>query len=132
MKRLNWLAAAGVVGITLTGCTVNVGVPVEPDQPAPPVQTQPAVADDPEQAFLDLVKREAPLTYQDLSEKDLIQGGYFVCTAFDDGKTGREVAQSFYQAAEIVGNPGREGGAIVYAAVTILCPEHTDEMMHLD
>ncbi|MDW4572908.1 DUF732 domain-containing protein [Microbacterium sp. M3] len=124
-----------VVGL-LTGCTVNIGTPVQPGpaEPQEPVAPEPATtAPQPEpvtseDAFLDFMRREAPMTFNEVGEQELIAGGYTVCTFFRDGATGREVVESMATAADAFGDDPTDSLVLIYAAVSNLCPEYSTEL----
>ena len=127
-------AAVALLAGVLTGCTVNLGAPVERAPEPAPVETQAVSAletPSPEDAFLDFMQREAPMTYSEVAEHELIAGGYTVCTFFRDGGSGGEVAAAMAASAQATGGSVTDALALVYGAVDNFCPEYSAEMQNL-
>lgn len=135
-----------MAALAVAGCTVNIGVPaanssVDSETSAtvapPSVDTQPhaesdtAEVPDAETVFVEFMKREAPMTYSATSERDLIAGGYTVCTFFRDGSSGREVVEAMGKSAQALGMDTTESVVLIYGAVQILCPEYSSVMTDL-
>lgn len=127
--------------LCLAGCTVNVGTPATSrvDAPAkntatqdpPPVQASidPNAPD--EASYLDFLKQQAPVMYAANSEKDNLALGYFVCTKFRDGASGKDVVQALGQAAQQTGIDTKEILTAAWAATHELCPQYSDRLEHL-
>lgn len=140
MRRLATAVVLCALGMSFAGCTVNIGVPdatTEKTVSPPPVTAEsPAEASaEPEatgeSTFLEFMRREAPMTYTETTERELVSGGYTVCTFFRDGATGREVAEAMAASAQATGGDTTESIVLIYGAVTHLCPEYTETMSNL-
>lgn len=107
---------------TTTTTTTTTTLP-DP-KPAPQPQQTISRQEIAEEAFVRLVRGEAP--WLDMSDAEIIDGGYMTCEALDSGMTPGEIILIAIEAAQ--GNPEVKNAiaALSGGATGILCPEWAD------
>lgn len=122
MRKSTITILVGAV-LGLGACTVEpTGGISTPADTRPPRTSVPPLPANPEDDYLAFVNSEAlDAVYQ--TDEDLAMMGYLVCDALDNGNSVRSVAELMEQEATTDGDV-ELFAAILFAAVTHLCPEH--------
>lgn len=118
MKKVIAICAAGLF---LASCgTKTIVVEKSPDSTPAPAITQPPVKESPVQSYMDNIASEYPYEVARMGEKIIVEFGYTVCDAIDEGLTVEGLTVMAIQNdvdVEFI-------GFLTGAAVRDLCPDN--------
>lgn len=121
------LATIIIGGILISGCATET---IVREVPATPAETSSAPRPNPvpssDEEFLDFVNKTAS-DARYWADSEIMEVGILVCEALDSGASMEEVADTMEASATTDGDI-EIFSAIMFAAVTYLCPEYLDEM----